>query len=38
MYELVDPETKVKGVRSDGIHILHYLLSVDVVLCVSTEL
>ena len=36
--ELLDPETKVQRVRSYGLSILHYLLSVDVVFCVSSEL
>ena len=37
MYELLDPETKMQ--RSDStFFVLHYLLSVDVVLCVSSEL
>ena len=38
MYELLDPEAKGQRVRSYGLQILHHLLSVDVVLCVSLDL
>ena len=35
---MLDPETKVQQGRSYALEILHYLLSVDVVLCVALEL
>ena len=38
MHEQLDPETDVQRVRSYGLQILHYLLSVDVVLCVPLQL
>ena len=38
LYELLDPETKAQQVHSCGLQILHYLLSVEVVLCASLEL